>query len=329
MKIKQLIRQLIKEHLITETMQSQKLRDLTQILKKRSANWRGITDKFNIALDQVTDDQVKIVRGPEAKKMLAKNDNLLAFFIWEGESYNYPRGLMGVRLGTKFVRFYDFSKQAKRRPGSYNYKSNTDSSAITGYTPKGGSFETDSGIRRTIGSSGGSGAYFSASDYWLPEVKVYLIDTAEIGGATADLKAVRKGNRDVFYFNDKIKDTNLTRYRQSIAAIRATKDPEFIQEYSGKLTTAKKLVEECVEIFMANPEKFTYDDSPGKLFKYLSSMHSELKYAVEEYRKASDITAGRFDMTASKYKRYFDEAFNNLKTTAERILIKRYSNFVK
>lgn len=319
MKIKQLIRQLIKEHLITETMQSQKLRDLTQILKKRGANWRGITDKFNIALDQVTDDQVKIVRGPEAKKMLAKNDNLLAFFIWEGESYNYPRGLMGVRLGTKFVSFADYS--SKQRPSKW--KKSTDSSRVTGYTQKVGPFNTDSGIRGTVGSSGQGGAYFSASDYWLPEVKVYLIDTTEVGGTTADLRATRKGNRDVFDLNDKIKDTNLERYRQSIAAIRATKDPEFIQEYVGKLVTAKKLVEECVEIFMAAPEKFTYDDSPGKLFKYLSSMHSELKYAVEEYRKASDITAGSYNMTASKYKRYFDEAFNNLRTTAKRIKEKR------
>lgn len=257
MKIKSLIRQIIQEQLLTEMLKSAKLRELTKFFPKNTS-WRGISMKFNIAIDQVTDDQVQIVDGPTAKKLLSNNDNLLAFFIYAGEDKYFPKGLMGIRLGKKFVGIRNWSQGRDA--------SDKDSASIRGYRAKGGWADTDSGIRKTTGSSATimrygkpyGGGYFSAGDYWQPDVKVYIIDTAELGGVTKDLRAQRNSNREFFKTNHEILDLNKLRYKKALAVLRSTQEPELIKKYQDMLKTMNTRVSSAVQIVLANPIKFRY-----------------------------------------------------------------------
>lgn len=319
------IRRILKEQLLTETMKSEKLRKLTKLLPK-GIGWRGITDKFKIALDQVTDDQVQLVKGSQAKSILSKNQAAIGFFIWNGqESWSTPKGLMGVKQGSKFVSFSD---------GFYYNRDNPkDSSSIRGYKPKRGHFADDQGIRGTTGSSKdqshGRGKYstnagskFSAGDYWSDDVIVYIINTAELGGATTDLKTSRASNQDVFATGEQIKTMNLNRYKKAIAAIRSTQDPEYIKEYQQKLNEVNLQVNAAVQKILANPQKFKYvgvdhTQSYGKgrdhrtyttsLLKLVTEIYTNVDDMVAAYRKAGDSWRGE-----DSSKRHFDENYTKI-----------------
>lgn len=309
--LENLIRKIIKEERqnLTEAMKSEKLRKLTKYFPNK-LTWRGITDKFHIALDQVTDDQVQIVKGSQAKKILNQNPGAIGFFIWNGDvTWSHPAGLMGVRQGSKFVSFYDRNYFSRDNP--------KDSSTIRGYTPKGGSFDSDSGIRGTVGSSKKQGRYssadgekFTAGEYWSDDVLVYIIDTAQISGTTTDLKTARSGNRSSFATSEQIKAENATRYKNALAALRATGDPEFIKEYREKLDTLNAQVNSAIQKILANPQKFKYGGSMDHTVTYGSGRNSRtyttslLKLVTEVYSDVDDIIR-EFKSGNAKWKEHY------------------------
>ena len=294
------IRQIIKEIKLTEDMKSEKLRKLTKYLPKNTG-WRGITDKFKIALDQVTDDQVQVVKGPQAKGILSKNPAAIGFFIWNGDTRygENPKGLMGVKQGTKFVSFTNYQYS--------DYPNRKDSSAVRGYQRKGGSYDSDSGIRRTTGSSRvtgqgkySKGGHFSPADYWSDDVIVYIINTAEIGGATTDKKATRAGNVDVFKTTEQIRNTNKSRYTRAIAAMRATKDPEFITEYQQKLDVLNAQVNSSIQKILANPAKFKYAGIDHQVT--YGSGRDQRTYTTSLLKLVTEVY-GAFDDMIASYKK--------------------------
>lgn len=290
MKIKSLIRQIIQEQLLTEMLKSAKLRELTKFFPKNTS-WRGISMKFNIAIDQVTDDQVQIVDGPTAKKLLSNNDNLLAFFIYAGENKYLPKGLMGIRLGKKFVGLRNWSQGRDA--------SDKDSASIRGYRTKGGWANIDSGIRQTTGSSANimrygkpsGGGYFTAGDYWQPYVKVYIIDTAELGGVTKDLRTQRDSNREFFKTNREILDLNKLRYKKALAVLRSTREPELIKTYQDMLKNINVQVTAAVQIVLTNPAKFRFGDYVDDVQRYNKNTYttSLLKLVTIAYDSVDDV----------------------------------------
>lgn len=291
----ELVKRIINE-VITEDMKSEKLRKLTKYLLK-GTGWRGITDKFKIALDQVTDDQVQVVKGPAAKSILNKNPNAIGFFIWNGD-FNYgttPKGLMGVKQGTKFVSFADHQYYDRDNP--------KDSSTVRGYKPKSGHYGQDVGIRSTTGASRvtghgrwSRGGAFSAGDYWSDDVIVYIIDTAVVGGSTADKKVARAGTGAAFKTLEQVKQDNQYRYKQAIAALRATKDPEFIYEFQQKLDTLNAQVNGAIQKILANPSKFKYTgidktQTYGSGRDQRTYTTSLLKLVTEVYSAFDDMVA--------------------------------------
>ena len=314
MKIKSLIRQIIQEQLLTEMLKSAKLRELTKFFPK-DISWRGISTKFNIAVDQVTDDQVQIVNGPTAKKLLSNNDKLLAFFIYEGKNRYEPQGLMGIRLGKNFVRLRNWAQDRGA--------SDTDSASVRGYQIKGGWADTDSGIRQTTGLSGRNrefrgdwtGGYFTAGDYWQPDVKVYIIDTAEVGGVTKDLRAQRSSNKEFFQANREILDLNRLRYKKALAVLRSTQEPELIRKYQDMLKTMNARVSSAVQIVLANPAKFRYgseidDVQPSGNRTYTTSL---LKLVTIAYESVEDLVkefkSGRSNWEDSYHNSGFQNAY--------------------
>lgn len=317
MKIKSLIRQIIQEQLLTEMLNSAKLRELTKFFPK-DISWRGISREFNIAVDQVTDDQVQIVNGPTAKKLLSNNDKLLAFFIYEGETKYGPKGLMGIRLGKNFVRLRNWTQTRDA--------SDKDSASVRGYQVKGGWADTDSGIRQTTGSSGtgpswfrgrrvSTPGYFTAGDYWQPDVKVYIIDTAEVGGVTKDLRAQRGSNAEFFKTNREILDLNRLRYKKALAVLRSTQEPELIKKYQDMLKTMNAQVSSAVQIVLANPTKFRYggeidDVQTSGSRSYTTSL---LKLVTIAYESVEDLVkefkSGRSNWEDSSHNSGFRNAY--------------------
>ena len=335
--LENLIRRILQEEKLNEAMKSAKLRKLTSYFPEK-VTWRGITDKFKIALDQVTDDQVQVVKGSQAKKILSANPEAIGFFIYVGNpSYSMPKGLMGVKKGTKFVSFYDQYYYPRTNP--------KDSSIVRGYTPKGGGFDSDSGIRGTVGSSKdqtrGHGRYktndgsnFTAGDYWSEDVLVYIIDTAQLSGATTDLKKTRSETGSNFATGEQIKAENANRYRKAIAALRSTEDPDFIKEYRTQLDILNKNVNEAIQKILANPKKFRYGASIDHTVSYGSGSNrrtyttSLLKLVTEIYGDVDEIIQ-EFKSGNVKWKEHY--SVRNFKENKQKIenivkVISAYAN---
>ena len=328
MKLTKILKQLIEQQIkLQEMFKSEKLRKLNSYLPK-GKTLRALSSSFGIALDQVTDDQVSIVRGSVAKKLMSKNPNLIGFFIWDGaDSYNTPRGLMGVRMGGKFVSLHQYTGSP--------YTTRKDPSYVRGYNPKRSGIDQDSGIRNTTGSSNSTyyvkkrygtkikgGGYFTASDYWLEDVIVYLIDTAEVGGTVTDLQKQRQDNQSAFRSLEQLKSINLNRYREAIKQMRTNADPEFSAEYKAKLDSINVKVNAAVQRILSNPAKFKYASidhsvtygSGRTQSTYTTSL---LKLVTELYDRFDDMInsyknpTGRY-MDQKYYKRQFDYTYNKI-----------------
>jgi hypothetical protein len=269
---------------------------------------RGIVAKFNIALDQVTDDQVTVVRGNNARKILRSNPDAIAFFVWDGESTNStPKGLMGIKQGTEFVSSTGYSQE--RNGGD----DRNDPSWKLGKKNKGGYFNANSGIRRTTGSaratlapsygrrgrSGQTVSYFSASDFWSENVIVYIINPGEIGATAGEKISGRKENSDVFKLSSTIKAENQSRYMKALADIRSTENPELFKGYKNKLDFINALVNAAVRKILANPSKFRYS-TIDKSVTYGSGRYSTI--STTSLLKLVTLVYTAFDGLMAEYK---------------------------
>ena len=69
---------------LNEEFKSEKLRKLTTFFPPK-ISWSSIAREFKIGVDQITDDQVQVVPGPKAYKLLKNNQNLMGFFTFTGK----------------------------------------------------------------------------------------------------------------------------------------------------------------------------------------------------------------------------------------------------
>lgn len=243
---------------LNEDFKSARLQKLTSFFPK-GVDWKSVTTRFKIEIDQITDDQVQVVHGPDAKKMMTKNPKLLGFFIWTGEYGTGPTGLMGIKLGGKFVRM------STKAYADWDYN-DKDSRINRKKVNKYAYFLDDTGIRNTTGSANNSeynknstGA-FTAGDFWSSDVIVYLIDTNNSSSAVANKLDTRKKNADIFYAMKTIKTANLNRYKNSLKKLRETRNPDFIIEMKTLLDGLVKTVNDVTQLILSNPSKYRFSD---------------------------------------------------------------------
>ena len=272
----------MKKHNLNEAFQSNKLRKLVKFLP---SDLSAIATEFGIEFDKITDDQVQVVTGDDAKKLMKKNPNLIGFFIWVGDSGG-PRGLMGVKKGGKFISFTTTKTNMKKY---YDRETSLNPKHITNHNSKTSYFNSDTGIRGTIGSARGQGA-FSSQDFYSEDAIVYLIDINNSSNTVRDKQQNRKTNRDIFYSYRVIADANKVRYKRALSKIRETRNPEFIAQLKAELDEISNSVMSATKAVLSNPQKFRWTPVDREVFAnrqtYTTSL---LKLTIEAYGNLDDV----------------------------------------
>ena len=287
---------------LNEDFKSARLQKLTSFFPK-GVDWKSVTTRFKIEIDQITDDQVQVVHGPDAKKMMTKNPELLGFFIWTGEHSTGPTGLMGIKLGGKFVRMSTDTSA----DWDYNDK---DSRINRKKVNKNGYFSDDTGIRNTTGSANSyylnssnynknSTGAFTAGDFWSSDVIVYLIDTNNSSNAVANKLDTRKKNADIFQAMKTIKTANLYRYKNSLKKLRETRNPDFIIEMKTLLDGLVKTVNDVTQLILSNPSKYRF--SNVDITKHFGSGRNSISDTKSMLRMMVDAFYS-FDKMVENYK---------------------------
>lgn len=272
---------------LNEEFKSEKLRKLTTFFPPK-ISWSSIAREFKIEVDQITDDQVQVVPGPKAYKLLKNNQNLMGFFIFTGNS-NLRRGLMGIKLGSKFVKLSNSNQSL------YNIwaPDKNDPKYIRKGFRKSAYLDKDSGIRNTTGKASTSG-FFTAGDFWSDDVIVYILDTTMSSNSPAEKFSSRQKNQMPAETMNAIKANNLSRYKAELAKIRELKDPEFVADLKTILDDLSKTVINITTLVTQNASKFRYNSVDKENFygsgrdfrKYTTSF---LKMIVEAYSNFDDI----------------------------------------
>ena len=316
---------------LNEEFKSEKLRKLTTFFPPK-ISWSSIAQAFKIEVDQITDDQVQVVPGPKAYKLLKNNQNLMGFFIFTGNN-NLSRGLMGIKLGSKFVKLSNSNHPlySTRDPDKNDPKYIRKGFRKSAYLDK------DSGIRNTTGKanknqdyifSGRNGSvvyasgFFTAGDFWSDDVIVYILDTTMSSNSPAEKFTDRQQNRMPVETMKDIKANNLYRYKAELAKIRELKDPEFVADLKTILDDLSKTVINITTLVTQNASKFRYNSvdkeiSYGSGRNYLKYTTSFLKMIVEAYSNFDDIVK-EYKSGSLKYSN-----FEKIKQTYEYIKIQR------
>lgn len=285
---------------LNEEFKSEKLRKLTTFFPPK-ISWSSIARGFKIEVDQITDDQVQVVPGPKAYKLLKNNQNLMGFFIFTGNS-NLKRGLMGIKLGSKFVSLSN-SKNSMRN----TYGDNTDPKYLRNGFRKTTYLDKDSGIRNTTGKAK-TYRLFTAGDFWSDDVIVYILDTTMSSNSPAEKFTDRQQNRMPADTMLDIKRGNQLRYKAELAKIRELKDPEFVADLKTILDYLSKTVINTTTLVTQNASKFRYNSVDKENFygsgrvlqKYTTSF---LKMIVEAYSNFDDIVK-EYKSGSSRYSNF-------------------------